>query len=94
MRAEMPAGSCPFGYVASGAFCVPSKGASDAIPKLPNGTCPGGLARKQHCVPALGVVMSASMQAPGAPAESQIPAANNHPLTVKAASWRVLIANQ
>jgi len=52
------------------------------------------LARKQQCVPALGVVMSASMQAPGAPAESQIPATNNHPLTIKAASWRVLIANQ
>jgi hypothetical protein len=38
--------------------------------------------------------MSASMQAPAAPAESQIPATKNHPLTIKAASWRVLIANQ
>jgi hypothetical protein len=28
------------------------------------------------------------------PAESQIPVTNNHPLTMKAASWRVLIANQ
>jgi hypothetical protein len=37
-----PGGSCPFGYSSSGSFCVPSRGAQDAIPKPPNGTCPWG----------------------------------------------------
>jgi hypothetical protein len=37
-----PGGSCPFGYTTSGSYCVPSQGASDAIPKPPGGTCPWG----------------------------------------------------
>jgi len=37
-----PGGSCPFGYTSSGSYCVPTQGASDAIPKPPNGTCPWG----------------------------------------------------
>jgi hypothetical protein len=37
-----PGGSCPFGYSASGSFCVPTRGAQDAIPKPANGTCPWG----------------------------------------------------
>jgi hypothetical protein len=39
-----PGGSCPHGYTSSGSFCVPSKGAQDAIPKPPGpgGTCPWG----------------------------------------------------
>ena len=37
-----PGGSCPFGYTSSGAFCIPSQGASDAIAKPPSGTCPWG----------------------------------------------------
>jgi len=37
-----PGGSCPWGYTSSGSFCVPTAGASDAIPKPPNGTCPFG----------------------------------------------------
>jgi len=41
-RPPGPGGSCPHGYVTSGSFCVPSQGASDAIPKPPNGTCPWG----------------------------------------------------
>lgn len=39
-----PGGSCPYGYVTSGSFCVPTQGAQDAIPKPPNGTCPWGWA--------------------------------------------------
>jgi hypothetical protein len=35
-----PGGSCPHGYTSSGSFCVPSRGAQDAIAKPPNGTCP------------------------------------------------------
>ena len=35
-----PGGSCPHGYTSSGSFCVPSRGASDAIAKPPNGTGP------------------------------------------------------
>jgi hypothetical protein len=35
-------GSCPFGYAASGSFCVPAKGAQDAIPKPAGGVCPFG----------------------------------------------------
>jgi hypothetical protein len=37
-----PGGSCPFGYMSSGSFCMPSAGAQDAVPKPPNGTCPWG----------------------------------------------------
>jgi hypothetical protein len=37
-----PGGSCPFGYMSSGSYCVPTQGASDAIPKPPGGTCPWG----------------------------------------------------
>ena len=37
-----PGGSCPFGYITSGSYCVPSQGAQDAIAKPPNGTCPWG----------------------------------------------------
>jgi type IV secretory pathway protease TraF len=35
-------GSCPFGYVTSGNYCVPSQGASAAVPKPSGGTCPRG----------------------------------------------------
>ena len=37
-----PGGSCPFSYTTSGSFCVPTKGAQDAIPKPPSGVCPFG----------------------------------------------------
>src|SRR5262249_41312573 len=41
-----PGGSCSHGYIASGSFCTPSctpsTGASDAITKPSNGTCPWG----------------------------------------------------
>jgi hypothetical protein len=37
-----PGGSCPHGYTSSGSYCVPSQGASDAVPKSPSGTCPWG----------------------------------------------------
>jgi hypothetical protein len=37
-----PGGSCPLGWALSGSYCVPSRGAQDAIPKPPNGTCPWG----------------------------------------------------
>jgi hypothetical protein len=37
-----PGGSCPHGYFSSGAFCVPSQGAQDAIAKPTNGSCPWG----------------------------------------------------
>ena len=44
-------GSCPHGYTASGGYCVPSHGASDAIPKPPSGNCPWGwLASGNACV--------------------------------------------
>jgi hypothetical protein len=35
-------GSCPYGYVTNGSFCLPTQGAQDPIPKPPNGTCPFG----------------------------------------------------
>jgi hypothetical protein len=41
-RLSARGGSCPHGYFTSGSFCVPSKGAQDALPKPPNGTCPWG----------------------------------------------------
>ncbi|MGB8550487.1 MAG: hypothetical protein WCD82_20135, partial [Xanthobacteraceae bacterium] len=37
-----PGGSCPHGYASSGAFCVPSAHARDAVLKPPGGTCPWG----------------------------------------------------
>jgi hypothetical protein len=37
-----PGGSCPHGYFASGSFCVPLQGSSDAIAKPSNGTCSWG----------------------------------------------------
>src|SRR5499433_3113930 len=37
-----PGGSCPHGYIASGSFCTLSPGASAAIAKPSNGTCPWG----------------------------------------------------
>jgi hypothetical protein len=37
-----PGGSCPHGYLSSGAYCTPSQGAQDAIAKPPNGNCPWG----------------------------------------------------
>jgi hypothetical protein len=44
-------GSCPFGYTSSGAFCVPSARASDAIPKPQGGTCPWGwLSSGSYCL--------------------------------------------
>jgi hypothetical protein len=46
-----PGGSCPFGYTSSGSFCVPSRGAQDAIAKPANGTCPWGwLASGSYCL--------------------------------------------
>jgi len=46
-----PGGSCPFGYTSSGSYCVPSAGASDAIPKPPGGTCPWGwIASGSYCL--------------------------------------------
>jgi len=46
-----PSGSCPHGYLASGSYCVPSRGAADAIAKPPNGTCPWGwLASGSYCL--------------------------------------------
>jgi hypothetical protein len=46
-----PGGSCPFGYASSGSFCVPSRGASDAIPKPPSGSCPWGwIASGSYCL--------------------------------------------
>jgi hypothetical protein len=35
-------GSCPWGYTSSGSYCVPSRGAQEAVAKPPNGTCPWG----------------------------------------------------
>jgi hypothetical protein len=37
-----PGGSCPHGYMSSGSYCVPSRGAQDAVAKPPNGTCSWG----------------------------------------------------
>jgi hypothetical protein len=37
-----PGGSCPHGYTSPGSYCVPGQGASDAIAKPANGTCPWG----------------------------------------------------
>ena len=34
--------SCPYGYYSSGSFCVPFRGAQDAIAKPANGSCPFG----------------------------------------------------
>jgi len=46
-----PGGSCPHGYLASGSYCVPSQGASDAIPKPPNGSCPfGWISSGSYCL--------------------------------------------
>jgi hypothetical protein len=46
-----PGGSCPHGYTTSGAFCMPMRGAQDAIPKPPNGSCPWGwLASSSYCL--------------------------------------------
>jgi hypothetical protein len=46
-----PGGSCPFGYMSSGSYCVPSAGASDSIPKPPSGSCPWGwLASGSFCL--------------------------------------------
>jgi hypothetical protein len=35
-------GSCPFGYLASGGYCVPSEGTQEAIPRAPGQSCPWG----------------------------------------------------
>ena len=44
-------GSCPYGYLASGSYCIPQAGAQDAIPKPPSGSCPWGwLASGNACV--------------------------------------------
>jgi hypothetical protein len=40
-----PAAPCPHGYTSSGSFCVPRKGAPEAIPLPPNGSCPFGWTR-------------------------------------------------
>jgi len=46
-----PGGSCPHEYLAFGSYCVPGRGASDAIAKPPNGTCPWGwLASGNYCL--------------------------------------------
>jgi hypothetical protein len=46
-----PGGSCPHGYIASGSFCTPSPGASDAIAKPSNGTYPWGwIASGSYCL--------------------------------------------
>jgi len=38
-------------YIASGSFCTPSPGASDAIAKPSNGTCPWGwIASSSYCL--------------------------------------------
>lgn len=37
-----PGGSCPFGYISSGSYCIPNRGAQDAIAKPPNSNCPWG----------------------------------------------------
>ena len=34
--------SCPYGYYSSGSFCVPFRGAQDAIAKPANRSCPFG----------------------------------------------------
>jgi len=39
-KPESPGGSCPFGYTSSGAFCIPSQGAQQAVPLPPNGSWP------------------------------------------------------
>ena len=41
----VPGASCPFGYTSSGAFCIPSQRAQQAIPLAPNGSCPWGWTR-------------------------------------------------
>ena len=38
----VPGASCPRGYMSSGAFCIPSPRAQDAMPKPMNGACPRG----------------------------------------------------
>jgi hypothetical protein len=46
-----PGGSCPFGYTASGSFCMPPQDAQDAILKPANGTCPWGwIASGSYCL--------------------------------------------
>jgi hypothetical protein len=46
-----PGGSCPFGYMSSGAFCIPSQGAQAAVPSPPNGSCPWGWTRSgSYCL--------------------------------------------
>jgi hypothetical protein len=41
----------PRGYLAFGSYCVPGQGASDAIAKPPNGTCPWGwLVSGNYCL--------------------------------------------
>jgi hypothetical protein len=50
-----PGGSCPFGYITSGSYCVPSQGgAQDAIAKPPNGNCPWGWISQARTVFAAG----------------------------------------
>jgi hypothetical protein len=53
-RPFSPGGSCPYGYVTSGSFCVPMQGAQDAIPKPPNGTCPFGWTSSGNSCPCSG----------------------------------------
>jgi hypothetical protein len=35
-------GSCPFGYLSSGGYCVPTEGAQESIPRAPGQSCPWG----------------------------------------------------
>jgi hypothetical protein len=51
LKPSGPGGSCPFGYTTSGSYCVPTQGASDAIPNPPGGTCPWGwLSSGSYCL--------------------------------------------
>jgi hypothetical protein len=50
-RTPGPGGSCPYGYLACGSFCMPAQGAQDAIPKPSSGGCPvGWTASGSYCL--------------------------------------------
>jgi hypothetical protein len=50
-KVGVPSGSCPHGYTSSGAFCIPSQGAQQAVPLPLNGSCPWGWLRSgSYCL--------------------------------------------
>jgi hypothetical protein len=50
-KVGVPGASCPFGYTSSGAFCIPSQGAQQAVPLSANRSCPWGWLRNgSYCL--------------------------------------------